>query len=344
MASGAPGSVILRPLANAFAISDYAWSPDGSELLVLEVAGPSGGTSAVILSRDGQKLDEFAASAAAWVDQGHVVFLTASDGGRVDAGIRNLGDHAVASLGGGYVDASPILVSPAGDITLQRGSSGPAADFDLWHAGTLRPAIPGIPVAWSHDGSLLAVIHPRTSTGGTGNAGSAWMDVMRVDGGQTVAAFPNEYIGLGTTVSFDPTGHVVAACGGATDGPCRPQLMNVVTGTTTVVGQPPTDDLGWLADGRLYWSDGSRIQFWTASGGVVDPRLPPGSSVSTTSSADVLIVVGDSEAADVIDHGVATEVALPGVATGPVVWSGTDGAVAVRLPDGTEQLLRLNLR
>jgi hypothetical protein len=307
-----------------------SWSPDGSHLLVgkggtgqLQIRTSAGGLSAT-----------FAGDSAAWLNS---TTLAVAAHSRTGIGSENvtlldLGGATVATLVPGEGDPTGndvvLLGSGNGEVALigPRGLSK-TQTYVLWDGHNVSAPHQGVPIAFSSDGSRLAVIHPSGSGVGTGVGhllGS--LEILSVPSLQTVStlsrlslriATGNPGPGYAPDASFSPDGARLLVSG---------TLVDLSRGSTIVVGEG-----GWLPDGTLVTSTTGGIVRWQGTSPTPDASFAPGGRISTSRRGDVIEVFGDGRSPLLLTaSGRLGPLNLPGVASLDDVLLAPDGsAVAI---------------
>lgn len=254
-----PPSVGPSPTASPWkvlATSDTAgavWSPDGRWLLVWDqVTNDTPAQRHVSLDdAHGNLVRTFQGENPLWLDARSFVLTHAGRNylGTVDSSA--LTPIAPTFSGGVYANGRGALAYE---------TSGPfdaSARFVVWTLGgrTTSP-VPGVPVAWSRDGTKLAIWH--WTSGPSGPTVSGWLEVLGWPGLRSLAAVRDRSASpLGHQTWFDPSGRYLAfLCGGV----CT---LDLTTGTTTLVPGP---------------SVSSDLNAWNQASQLVVPSLTDGSA------------------------------------------------------------------
>ena len=241
------------------------WSPDGTRLLVIEgkTNAPETDQHVLLARSDGTVDRTITATAAIWVDAGS--FL-----------VWRSGRTYVESVADGSETATdPVLPDDAvsnghGAVAVTAGVRDAQETFSVWTSqGTTTPRR-GEPVAWSPDGSTLAVWHFQSRGTDTGAPAIgtleflAWPSLSRVSASsEKVDAAP---------ALFDPSGRDVVAPG--------PTIIDVATGTTTA----------HAVDFAAHVGNPSELIAWTTSGELVVPSLNGGPASVFDATAAPLFV------------------------------------------------------
>ena len=137
---------------------NVAWSPKGTRVAVL--AGASGAAPSVsIIDPTGRVEDRFEAFDFAWLDERTYI---ATNGVSDPSGANgfttftgSVGSAARPSIPGNYWQ---IVAGPAGVVALKLNETG-SDHYVIWSRSGVSSVRDGVPVTFSSDGSLLAVVH-----------------------------------------------------------------------------------------------------------------------------------------------------------------------------------------
>jgi hypothetical protein len=193
---------------------DAAWSPDGEWLTVEPSPNDGQGYAQVkVFDRTGKLARTLDGDALVWLDASQFV-LERSGGsllGSMDsADLTPLTPPVAAGLAnwhGAIAVQEPLASSDASRLDLSR--------YHVWTVSGSSPSMPGVPTAWSRDGSRLAVIrYPQMTKPQGVSVRGGWMEVLSWPGLQTVATFgKGEASYYDINVAFDPSGRYLSAVG-----------------------------------------------------------------------------------------------------------------------------------
>lgn len=309
-----------------------AWSPDGAHLLVVR-SGFGGSGQVQIRTAAGALMATLAADNADWVDSNRVAVATHGKfrSGPESVSLVDLKGQALATLPGGAGPGSSfgtgtlVLGSGAGyvAVTTAGGWNGSQA-FVVWDGQVVSASHAGIPLAFSRDGSRLAVLHTSGGPGG-GFAGGS-LEVVAVPSLQTIASLPHTTVhaapgnsgpGFDPDAAFSPDGNWLLVAG---------TLVDLSRGSAVPAGEG-----GWLPDGTLLTSSGGRVLRWQGSSSTPDPRFAAGGSIATSVRGDVIEFFGDGRQPLLIPAGGAVaQLQLPGIASlDGLLLAPNGGAVAL---------------
>lgn len=327
-----------------------AWAPDGRHMLLAQVTtGRQGGSRIQICDAAGRVTGSASGTAAVWVDSTTIAIATtgAGQGSHFAAGstitLVDVTGRELAALPGQYaspdatagLDGGVLVGSGSGRLAVV-GQSGPnfsGATYVTWNGQTVSASRQGVPIAFSQDGSKLAVIHPIYGPGGSfGGNPTGSVEVVSVPGLQSLQSFPRLRIGARSgvqpdypAVSFSPDGSSLLVSG---------NLVDLTTGTSVSVGYG-----GWLPDGTLVTASNGQVTRWDGTHATADARFPGGGVVETSRRGDVVEYFADGRPPVVLSaDGTLHQLSIPGVANIKVLLISPDGrAVALqgRAPGGT---------
>jgi Tol biopolymer transport system component len=240
---------------------DAAWSPKGTRIAV--VAGASGEVPTVsIIDPKGRVQDHFEAADFAWLDDDTYIAINGTSGLSGDGGFTTftgvVGSSARQTIPGSYWQ---IVAGPAGAVALKLNETG-GDQYVIWGQSSVSSPRDGVPVAFSPDGSLLAVVHyPRACCAGspspepTEAPGPTTLDIVRTDTGESVRVTGDVNWGYGLPVDFSPDGRTVAYRIDRATGPEEVGILDIATGEVwTLPGQPDV-----VADSAIAWIDSSHL-------------------------------------------------------------------------------------
>ena len=249
----------------------------------------------------------------------------------------DVGAHVTAILPKGYATWSGLpnamlVGSGSGEFTIasQVGSGSAGWQFVLWK-GSLGQVAGGLPIAFSQDGSRLAVLRP---TGASGGVVSGSLAILSVPSLTTVASFPSLSLRVGggslgsaygIDAAFSPDGHFLYASG---------TLVNLSSGRAVATGKG-----GWLPDGTLVTSSGAGLLRWSGAKSSLDPRFSGSGTVEVARHGELIYLFGDGRPPVLLDtNGVLGALSLPGVrSVADLLISPTGRAIALdgRATDGS---------
>jgi hypothetical protein len=281
--SSAPAASIVDRVAGTF--SGVSWSPDGRAFLA--IAQASDGTSeARVYGADGRRLWIEPGSAASWVDATHVAVL-APDGPAV---VRSSDGSSRITIAGSW---RAVFGSGHGALALLASPGAmPGATFTVWRLdGTRSAPEPGIPAAWSCDGSRLAywiaLVGSAEGSGrpivlaATDSATPAELAVLDQATMGQVIAYPAHLLDARTPPVWSPDGTWIA--GDLAGEPLGPVVLGVPSPRAdpnvapAVVSLPANLHLaGWTSDNRLLLAYLAQAATWESATRTLTAGLPPG--------------------------------------------------------------------
>ena len=240
---------------------NVAWSPKGTRVAVS--AGASGAAPSVsIIDPTGRVEDQFEVFDFAWLDEDTYIATNGISGPSGATGFTtftgSVGSAARPSIPGSYWQ---IVAGPAGVVALKLNETG-SDRYVIWSRSGVSSPRDGVPVTFSSDGSLLAVVHyPRACCAGlpspepTKAPGPTTLDIVRTDSGESVRVTGDVAWGYGLPVDFGPDGRTVAYRLDYATGPEEVGVLDIATGQVWALpGQPDT-----VADGILAWTDSTHL-------------------------------------------------------------------------------------
>jgi hypothetical protein len=291
-----PGAIFATDL-----LAEASWSYDG-RLIAVVSRGAGVSWVATILDPSGAVADRFDASWIAWTGTDGYVALADADA----TGLAT-GSPAFQGIVGSSWYSSPgnliyrqIIGGSGGWAALQLATN-PGSDqyqvLGLNGAGEFRD---GVPIAFSPDGSLLAVVHYPVAccAGGDASATQApappTLDIEDVASGTSLATSSEIEWAYGARVSFSPDSRYVAfvmyPAAGTT--PERIGVIDIQANRLWVIGAQTPDSGGPMTP---YWTDSSELVVPGWSAGSVPRGLPvtatfdaAGSDVVAVSSAGLI--------------------------------------------------------
>lgn len=283
-----PGSLFSGP------VQSVAWSPAGTMVAITE--GASGSSPDVkILTLDGTTVDTISAGSLGWIDDDTYVAADASGVfvGRVGSTIRQ-------TIPGDYVASIPA--STAGAVALELNVTG-SNQYVIWSAVTgLSAPRDGVPVEFSPDGTLLAVVHyPRGCCAGlpspepTKAPGPTTLDIVRTDTGKSVRSTGDVSWAYGLPVAFSPDSRMIAFRQEPADSTQLENLglLDIATGKVWAV---QTVGLDIVPQHTLAWLDSTHLDL--RSSGPSGPE-PAGLGVVVSHWPSDVIAMSPSSRGDV---------------------------------------------
>jgi hypothetical protein len=354
------GSGSLSPIAMTQIQGEpMAWSPDGRYLLVARSAGGQAGQHQVqIRDAAGILTGSCAGDDAAWVDSTTIAVATrGSHGAEATVSLVGLNGHRKATLPGTYSENSATMALNGGmligsghgqlAIADQGGGNGSEPSFVVWNGRSLSSPKEGVPIAWSADGSRLAVLQAGGRAGANvahdpGFAGSLRATGPSISGSLQVLSFP----GLQTIVSINGSFRVSAGSpvyGYGLDASFSPNGRRLlISGTLVDLGTRSTRQAGqgdWLPDGTLVSVSGGNVLRWQSGHSTRETRLPGGGVIETSNHGDVIEYFSDSRPPLLLTaEGRVYRLALTGVATIESLLLSPDGSAVAfngRAPGGS---------
>lgn len=301
------------------ATSDTAgafWSPDGRWLLVWDqvTSGTPAQRHVSLDDAQGNLVRTFQGENPVWLDtRSFVVFRDGTNYlGAIDAatltpiaptfpsGVHSNGQGALAYETSGAFDAS--------------------AQFVVWTpgGGTTSPR-PGVPVAWSHDGTKLAIWH-RTS-GPSGPTVSGWLEVLGWPGLRSFATLEGKPASpFQDQTLFDPSGRYLYFG----------YVLDLASGTTTLVRpSTPSDFNAWNQASRLVLpslDDGSASVYDIhGTRQATYPNVGDSATASADGSTIVLWFNSGSQPIVLLRHGSMRRIDVPGPVQPPIPQLSPDG-------------------
>jgi hypothetical protein len=297
-----PPGVIL---ANDDVIESVLWSPKGDRIAVVDdVAGQTPVTR--ILDALGKVEDEFAAVEFAWLDDDTYVAMdidyqswAGTPGpdmtGSLSVLTGRVGDEARRTVDGHYW----AIVPGPGAAALKLGDTTGDQYVVITSAGVSSPR-DGLPLAFSPDGSLIAVLHdwsgccsPAILVNPTPDLAPPTLDVVRTDTGESLSTNDRIEVGesadLGKTafLAFSPDSEKIAFMMDVDQGsPQKAGVLEIATGKLWVVSE------GFAGDGPIDTS-GYHPFLWTGDSDLV---IKTWASGSAPTAVPVVVSYGDSTA------------------------------------------------
>jgi copper(I)-binding protein len=254
----AAGSVHQKTILDSGteSVGAATWSPGGTKIAV--TLGNSGQSLHIqILRSDGTPIETVDASELAWIDDTTYLALN----GAVKAFVGHVGSSAHSDLPVTYpcglLRGSPGVVALMTDATC----TDPPTRYVIWTPKGLSAPRSGVPVAFSPDGTLLAVVHDPTSCCGgdptpdpsASPPPKTTLDIVRTSTGVSVARAGNVAWAYGTTVIFSPDTKRVAYLVWMPERQSGDgfAILDVASGTVSVLDAGLGKVFGWMANDRL---------------------------------------------------------------------------------------------
>jgi len=258
-------------------VQEVAWSPGGTRIAITE--GSSGSPSDVsILATDGRTIETVNAWWFGWIDNETYVAISTADPAVTFVG--HLGSTARETIPGHYAISS--VAGPAGAVALRIEQAG-VDEYVIWSAAGLSPPRDGVPVGFSPDGTMLAVVHyPRDCCAGVPSPepskppGPTTLDIVLTDSGKSVRSTGDIAFAYGLPVSFSPDGRLVAFRRDTADGHEDLAVLDIGTGKVWVV---QSGGLDFVPQHTLVWLDNTHLDL--RSSGLTAP-VPAGLNLAVT--------------------------------------------------------------
>jgi hypothetical protein len=331
-ASPPPGVIFSGP------VHEVAWSPGGTRIAVMEAA--NGATPDVrILTGAGTAIETVNAWSLRWLDEDTYVGLDYGSG----AFVGRVGSSARQVIPGDYVPLIPV--SMAGTVALELNVTA-SNQYVIWTPAGLTAPRDGVPVGFSPDGTMLAVVHyPRDCCAGVPSPepskapGPTTLDIVRTDTGKSVRSTGDIVFAYGLGVLFSPNGRMVAFRRDTADGHEDLAVLDIGTGKVWVVQSGglsilPQQTLAWLDSTHLDLRSGGQYGPEPAGFNLVVTHWPSNVAARSVSSRGAAATAWtDSPQIDIQSAGKMTTRTLPGTFAGVrLLWS----------PDGSSLLVMCN--
>jgi WD40 repeat protein len=270
-----PGVTVVD---TASSIQRLDWSPDGKLLAVLTWGGTFGTGRVDVLDLTGHQITSLVAVDMAWVDDTHLMTLGVSPDDTTHGTVTIFSIDGTVSgvvpgtfggmLGNGH--GSVALTAPVAVDEVPAKES-----FQVWSNGQLGPRTAGygLPIRWSADGRLLALIGATSTSGSGANRTPAHGVVLTAAGSSlpgtlTVLSLPEKTVVLSRPlpdirldVYFSPNGSRLATSDGL--------VLTLASGRGT---QLTGNADGWAPGGALVLvGQDHRVSLWTPTGTTVIP-------------------------------------------------------------------------
>ena len=293
-------------LATSQSYFGAAWAPDGAHFFDTY---PS--RAFEIRDAEGRPLATYSRfDRAYWLDASHLLAYRENTG-------RPGATASIADFTGGVVAAPEDLNGTTGGDGLPDGQgevamprvvgSGqvPHYQFAVWAGGSLGGWHEGKPVAWSNDGTKLAVVHPfEWAMGDPG-----WLEVLTWPGLTRLYADHPPY-GAAYTVDFDPSGSYVAVYGGGGPATLHGAQLRIVSLETDTSVRIPLDSVTYPADPDFFWTTGSQlflivgdqVNSYDTVGNLVDEQPALGPMANASADGSTVAYAGEANGTILIDR------------------------------------------
>ncbi len=279
--SSAPTPTV-RVIGSGTAASD-PWSTDGRFFALDEVGNTmrEQGVGVRLYARDGTLLRTMPGSDLAWTGARTFLVRPASASGAILAGSVDSGElmpSANTTMTG--------LAAPGNRVAaLELPWSDPTrAQFAIWQSGKRGSPRPGIPLAWSPSGSLLAVVHVTRIGQGTGADDAGWLEVLRLPDLTPAAVVRSPLVSDRGAPVFDATGaHLVWSWASAAGAGAA--ILDLASGQVTTLDVGGVESIAWDGPRLLVaeWQQ-ARIAAFNASGSRLSGDLPYADRISVSPS------------------------------------------------------------
>jgi hypothetical protein len=197
------------------------WAPDGSRFAVMDMRRSDSGSAhpawtVDLFDRTGAAIGTVDAEDFAWGDSNRYVVVRSEVTGYAPgaaasrAYLGEIGSTKLMALG----ECDWLLAGPSGAVVLLLpwdGTISAPPYYRVVSNGNAGQPQPGYPVAWSRDGSALAVVHPNLATpSGFGGSAMGWLEVVGPTGQSLAAARNVETSVVMPTAAFSPDGSKIA--------------------------------------------------------------------------------------------------------------------------------------
>jgi hypothetical protein len=198
-----------------------------------------------------------------------------------------------------------LLGSGSGELAITAADRFNRPTFWVWN-GTLSAGHAGLPIAFSADGSRLAVLN-ASAANGPGATGT--LEITSVPALSTIAGFGRLVLHVGSgslgsaygfDAAFSPNGASLLVSG---------TLVNLATGGTLQVGRG-----GWLPDGTLVTASNGGLVRWSGGHATLDSRFSGAGTVETSRHGELIYFYADSRPPLLLDtDGSVRALSLAGV-------------------------------
>ena len=177
----------------------------------------------------------------------------------------HLGSTARETIAGHYTVQG--VASSTGAVALAIEQTG-SDRYVIWTAGGLSEPRDGVPVEFSPDGTLLAVVHyPRDCCAGPPSPepskapGPTTLDIVRTDTGKSMRSTGDVVFGYGLAVSFSPDGRLIAFRRDPANGSEDLAILDIATGK---VWDVQSGGLDIVPQHTLVWLDNTHLDLRSA--------------------------------------------------------------------------------
>lgn len=272
-AVASPATVGEWKILAASDVADADWSPDGRWLIIWDdvVNGAPQDHHLRLDDAQGNLVRTLDGDRAIWLDAGSFVLVRsgASFLGTVDS-------DALTPISGTFPKG--VVSNGHGALAYASGAPDAAEQYVVWtRDGTSDPR-PGRPLAWSRDGSRLAVWH-RVDTVVQTREPSGWLEVVGWPDLRPIAAVRDQAVGA-IPAPFDPSGRYLPFFAG------RLYVLDLTTGSVRAVGPAgASNQFAWDRASNLVIADGNgSVTIYDVGGASLGVETNVGDSV--TASAD----------------------------------------------------------
>jgi len=285
------------------------WSPDGSRYAIGADGLDSGGLDFSVIhlfDRSGTEIGSVAGMGEfgfAWLDANRFVVIATEDrvnrSGPLDAFMGRVGSTQLTNLG----QYENVVAGPSGSVALAQIEDPSlittAPQYVVLSAdGSVSKPRDGEPLAWSRDGSMLAVYHATGLAPAPSDAqGPAlgWLEVVRSTG-ESVASTHGLTFAWPYPTAFSPDGARVAFPYDPKPltGAAQMAILEIASGHVTII--PESGLLTWASNDQLLFAYNSidygktpgGIYSWSAATGLVT-TYGPGDTVAASGQGTVVI-------------------------------------------------------
>ena len=307
----------IRGVGPGLPTSD-AWAPDGASFALDEQASGSGQAVVHVFARSGAPLRQIDGWDLVWTGARTFLVSRAPSGGSVVSG--SLDSGALSSV----ADATFAGLVASGHLAAALGlpwTDSTQARFVVWQAGAVGPPQPGIPLAWSPDGSRLAVVHVTQHGQSTGGEDAGWLEVLRVPSLASVAAIHAPPIGVRGAPIFDASGTHLAWPWADASG-AGVAILDLASGHVVTLNLGGVESLAW--DGtRLLAAEWQRGQIgaFDSAGAALPSDLPFADRVSVSPAGILATYELGQGSAIVRDGGTVQTLPVCGKQVSGISWA-----------------------
>jgi hypothetical protein len=244
-------------------VQSATWSPGGTEIAVT-VGGSGDRPYVTILDTAGKQIDRLDAWDFAWVDDRTYVAIDKGAGPAAttnSAFVGHVGSSTREPIPG---DFGVLVAGDGGAVALTLNETA-SNHYRIWSRSGLSAPRDGVPIAFSPDGSLLAVVHYPVAccAGGpspepTRAPGPPTLDVAMVDTGASVATNPNVAWAYGAYLAFSPDSRRIAFLMNLKTGPRLEGVgvMDIASRKLWVIAPDPKSEYSF---GTPLWTDSEHL-------------------------------------------------------------------------------------